>query len=201
MASEFDIFQAAASVYAESLLQLAVEAGRADEVGDELAALRDLWDANADFRSLMSSAAIDDDARRESITRAFQGRVSDLTLNLMRVLNDKRRSMILPLVCDAFRHRLDAHMARTEVQVVTAAPLDDRRRESIRREVKRLSGKDAILRERVEPDVLGGLRLQIDDRLFDFTIRRRLADLRLALHNAMEAHLLRTGTARFVTEG
>ncbi len=201
MASEFDIFREAAGVYAESLLQLAIEASKAEAIGEELAGLRALWDAEPDFRNLMSSAAIDIDARRESILKAFEGRVSDLVLNLMLVLNDKRRSMILPFVCDAFQAKLDEHMNRVVAHVGTALPLEDAHREIIRREVKRISGRDAILHERVEPELLGGMRLLVGDRLFDYTIRRRLKDMRLALHDAMEAQLLRTGTSRLVTEG
>ncbi|MCG8406487.1 MAG: ATP synthase F1 subunit delta [Phycisphaerales bacterium] len=200
MASEFDIAQSAASVYAESLLELANEAKQAEEIAQELSGLRALWDQEPAFSGMMSSAAIDDDARRESLKRAFgSGRVSPLVLNLMLVLNEKRRSMILPLVCDAFRHKLDAQIGREEVFVTTASPLEDPQREKIRDEVKRLTGQDAILVEKVDPEVLGSLKIQVGDRLYDMTLRRRLRDLRSGLLASTEDHL-RSGMDRFVTE-
>lgn len=200
MASEFDISQAAAAVYAESLLELANEAGQAEEIAQELSSLRELWNKEPAFAAMMSSAAIDDDARGESLRKAFgSGRLSPLVLNLMLVLNEKRRAMILPLVCDAFRHKLDKQIGREEVFVTTASPLEEKHREKIRAEVKRLTGHDAILVEHVDPEVLGSFKIQVGDRLYDMTLRRRLRDLRSRLLASTEDHM-RQGINRFVAE-
>ncbi|HWL93726.1 MAG TPA: ATP synthase F1 subunit delta [Phycisphaerae bacterium] len=200
MASELDTFTAAAQVYAESLLSLATEAGKADEIGQELAELKELWQREPAFANLMRSAAIDDDARREAIKKAFGGgRVSPLVLNTMLVLNDHRRSMILPMLCDAYRRKLDAAHGRRDAFVTTAAPLNEQQRETVRTQVKRLTNQDAILVEKVDPEVLGGIRIQVGDRLYDMTVSRRLRDLRAQLLASSDRHL-RAGMSRFVTE-
>ncbi len=201
MASDFDLSRAAASVYAESLLQLASEAGQADSIAEELSTLKRLWQAEPAFALMMSSVAIDDDARRESIRRVFgSGNISPMVLNLMLVMNDKRRSMILPSVCDAYRHKLDEQRGRDEVFVTTAVPLDDAQREKIRDEVKRLHDTEAILVETVEPSLLGGMMIHVGDRLYDITIRRRLRDMRAGLLASAERNL-REAASRFVLEG
>lgn len=200
MPSEFDITQAAAAVYAESLLQLAEDAGKADEIATQLADLKAFWRDQPDFAAMMSSAAIDDDARRVSIQRAFgAAKVDPLILNLMLVLNDKRRAMIFPTVCDAYRRKLDEQRGRNEVFVTTAAPLDDEHRDRIRTEVKRLTGREAVINEEIDPEVLGGIRIQVSDQLYDMTLRRRLRDLRAGLLASIEGHM-RKGVSRFVTE-
>src|SRR5438046_1136421 len=99
MASDFEIFSAAGAIYAESLLDLAQKAGKADDFGAELEVLRELWRRDPGFVAMMSSAGIDETARRESIRKIFDGKVSPLVLNLLLVLNDKGRAMILPHVC------------------------------------------------------------------------------------------------------
>ncbi|MFQ5422999.1 MAG: ATP synthase F1 subunit delta [Phycisphaerae bacterium] len=201
MANDFDITRAAASVYAESLLELAEEAGQADSVGEELADLRRLWDADAAFARLMASAAIDDDARAMSIRKVFgEGHVSALVFKFLMVLNHKRRSMILPAVCDAYKHLLDANRGRGEVFVSSAVPLEDAHRASLKAQVQRLTGLELTLVEQVDPNLLGGLRIQVSDRVYDASVRRRLGNLRSELLSAVEKHLL-GGTSRFVTEG
>jgi len=201
MASDYDNARAAAAIYAEGLLDLAVEADAADQIGEELQQLKALWDAEADFAAMMSAAAIDDDARRQSIRKAFgDGRVHTLVLNLLLVLNDKRRPMILPFVCEAYRHKLDKKCGREEVFVTTATPLGDRHRQALRDEVKRLVGHEAILVESVSPKVLGGIRVQVADTLYDLTLHRRLRDMRAGLLASSDKHL-RGGASRFVTEG
>lgn len=200
MASEFDISQAAASIYADSLLQLADEAKQAEAIGAELADLASLWKSEPAFASMMRSAAIDDDARRGSLQKIFTGKLNPLTLNLLLVLNERGRSMILPSVCDAYRRRLAAKMNQQTVNVTTAVALDDAQRKQLAAEVRRLSGKEAVFFEKVEPDLLGGMTVQIGDRLYDTSVRRRLRRLRGDLLASVERTLLQ-GTARFVTEG
>ena len=200
MPSDFDISQAAAAVYAESLLQLANETGEAEAIGVQLQQLKELWKADPDFAAMMSSAAIDVGARRGSLRKAFGGgRVHRWVLNLLLVMNDKRRSMILPAVCAAYRRKLDRQLQREEVFVTSAVPLDDPQRARLREQIKRLTGHDADLSEAVDPHVLGGMRVQVGDRLYDMSVQRRLRDVRSALFAATEKHLL-AGVGRFVKE-
>ncbi len=201
MASDFDISQAAAAIYAESLLQLANEAGQAEEIGSELRELRQLWKDDPSFAAMMCAMAIDVGARRASLRRVFgSGRVSRLVLNLLLVMNDKRRSMILPKVCDAYRRKLDRQQGREAVYVTSVVPLNDDQRARLRSEVQRLTGREADLFEKVDPDALGGMMVQVADRLYDMSTRRRLRDMRAALMAAVERHLV-GGVSRFVTEG
>lgn len=201
MATDYNMSQAAAAIYAESLLQVADDAGKTADIGEELAELRKLWDDSPEFAAMMSSAAIDDDARRESIRKAFgDNRVSPMVLNTMLVLNDRWRAAIFPLVCDAFQAKLNERAGRETVQVASAVPLNDEQREKLKAEVKRLTGFDAILEERVDTALIGGLRVQVRDRLFDMSLRRRLRQIRTALH-ATSDQIIRGDTTRFVTEG
>ncbi|MBX3394848.1 MAG: ATP synthase F1 subunit delta [Phycisphaerae bacterium] len=201
MATELDTFIAAAQIYAESLLSLAKSEGKEDEIGRELADLKELWHREPAFASLMRSAAVDEDSRHTAIQKAFgNGRVSSLVLNLLLVLNKNRRAMILPWVCESYRRKLDRLHGREDVFVTTATPLSESQRESIRAQIKRLANRDAILIEKVDPDVLGGVTIQVGDRLYDMTIRSRLNALRAHLLASSDKHL-RAGTARFVTQG
>ncbi len=198
MATDFDISQAAASVYAESLIQLANEAGQAEEIGAELREIEALWNRDSSFSSMMSSAAIDLHARRASLRRIIGSkRVNRLVMNLLLVMNDKRRSMILPAVCAAYRRKLDRQLGIEEVHVTTAVALSDGQRTRLRDQIKRLTGHESDLFEEVDPDVLGGMTVQVADRLYDLSVRRRLRDMRGALLAAVERHLL-GGVSRFL---
>lgn len=201
MATDFDTTQAVSSVYAESILALAEERGMTDGVAEELAQLRELWGRDQQFVDLMTSSAIDQDARRESLRRVFgNGRVSPLMFDFLMVLNDKYRAYLLPAVCDAFVRQLNFKRGRREAFVTSAVPLDDPQRARLLGELRRLSRFEPILVERVDPDVLGGLKVQMGDYLFDASVAQRLQDYRDELKLAVQKYLLR-GEARFMTEG
>jgi len=202
MATDLDISQAASTVYAESLLSLVEEQGQAEAVADELLQLKALWDQDQQFVDLMSSSAIDEDDRRESIRKIFgNGRVSKLVFNLLMVLNDKHRAYLLSAVCDAFARKLNELRGRKEAYVTSAFPLDDPQRARLQAEIRRLAGVEPILVERVDPDVLGGLMVQVGDHLFDASAGRRLRDYRDELRRAVQKHLMGGGASRFITEG
>jgi F-type H+-transporting ATPase subunit delta len=200
MASDFEIFSAAGAIYAESLLELAQKAGKADEIGDELEGLREIWRKDPQFAAMMSSLAVDQSARRESIRKIFTGKVSTLVLNLLLVLNDKGRTVILPYVVDSYRKKLNEIMGRAVVRVTTVQPLDDNQRQRLAGEIKRRIGREAKFVESVDPELLGGLSVQVDDRIYDFSVRTRLEEMRKRLLNSGQRHLTE-GAARFVLEG
>lgn len=200
MASDFDTIQAAASVYADSLFQLADTGGKLDVIADQLNQIQELWQKDANFAAMMSAGAIDDDARRDMIRKAFQNRVDPLVLNLMLVLNDKHRSAILPHVCQIFRKKLDVKLGREEAFVTTAVALESEQRSRIEREIQRLTGLKAIIVEKVDPDILGGLKIQVADRVYDMTVRRRLREMRERLMTAGHVQLHKNAS-RFATEG
>jgi F-type H+-transporting ATPase subunit delta len=199
MPTDFDTTQTAAAIYADSLLDLATQAGQAESIADELSQLFDMWRTNAAFAAMMSSAAIDEDARRESIRRIFSGRVNKLVLNLLFVLNDKRRSMILPAVCRAYHKKLNQQLLRSEVFVTTAVAMDDTQRATLRQQIQRLIRREPVLVERVDPEILGGMTVQVADRVYDTSIRHRLRGIRRSLQDAIERQL-RSNKLRFVTE-
>lgn len=199
MATDFDISRAAARVYSQALLDLASEQGQADAVGEEMAALSALWDREPAFAALMSSAAIDEDARAASIKNVFAARVSPLVFNLLMVLNRKRRTMILRHVAESYRHLLDRMHGRDDVFVTSAIPLKDDQRKWL---VEWLRGKlkvEPVLVERVDPDILGGITIQAADRIVDVSVRKRIGDMRSALRAASDRRLREAGT-RFVKE-
>lgn len=197
MPSDFDTIQAASAVYAASLLDLASQAGRQAEIGEELADLRALWSREPQFAAMMSSPAIDADGRRGSIRRLFTGKLSDLTLNLLLVLNDKGRASILAAVCDKFRQLLEEQRGQREVYVTSAVALSDAQRASLKDAVRKLAGIEPLLVEEVSPDVLGGIRVRVGDQVIDRTVAARLRGLRTRLRDAADGHLHKKA---FVTE-
>jgi F-type H+-transporting ATPase subunit delta len=178
MTSELDISLEAAEIYAEALLELANERNLAEDIFDEFQSLVEYIQTDKEFRGFMSSFAVDDDDRRAVLQRVFKGRISEMLLNLMLVLNDHNRAGIVPLVFERFKKLYDEQLNRQDVELRSAAPLNDDQRAKIAAEVLRISGKQAVLLEEVDPSLLGGLIVQVGDRQFDGSLRTKLARLR-----------------------
>ena len=72
-----------------------------------------------------------------------------------------------------------------EVTAVTAAPLSDELRQKLQSKLSAISGKTIDLTCRVDPGILGGIRLNWDGKQLDGTVRRRLDDIRDILRNTV----------------
>ncbi len=178
MASDLDISLAAADIYAQALLELANERDVAEDLFEEFLSLVEFIESDEEFRGFMASFAVDDDDRREVLKRVFLGRISEMLLNLMLVLNDHNRAGIVKLVFGQFKKLYDEQLNREDVEVTSAVALTDDERAAIEAEVSGFTGKQAVLVEKVDPSILGGLVVQVGDRQFDASIRTQLARLR-----------------------
>ncbi|HEX4591686.1 MAG TPA: ATP synthase F1 subunit delta [Gemmataceae bacterium] len=171
-----------ARVYAEALLNAAEKAGKAEEIWEQLFALvgKPLRrsDSPADPVALLTSTAIPRGRRDEIIRVALEGKVDTLLLNTIFVLNDHQRLGILRPVAAVYHELMEVRARRVRVQVKSAVPLTDAEREQVKEMARQRLNLDPVLAESVDPSLLGGLRVQVGDRVIDATVRARLDSLK-----------------------
>lgn len=190
MASLSDTNIAVGRVYSDAILSLAEERGVADEILEELRGVTALLEQDATLRSYLSSPLVDVEERRQLLEAAFRGKVNDLLADALQVLNRKGRLRFLPAVAHAYERTLDQRRGRVEVQVTTAVALDEAQRQKIRSALERRLGMEPMLRESVDPALIGGIVFRIGDRKIDDSVATRLRTLSkaLAARTALEVH-------------
>lgn len=188
-----------ADLYASSLLAVANEAGQTDDVAEQLAEVAEYMERDPDFRAFMTAATVDDDVRRPVLDRWFRGRMNDLLLNLLHVINDRFRAEILPAVANRFRLLLEKQRGEIEVEARTAVPLADDLRDRLTAMLSEALRKQVILRPAVDSSLIGGIVIEIGDRRIDASLARRLAVVHEQLrHRASEE--VHQGTEYFLAE-
>lgn len=160
-------------VYAVAALELAEEAGRAEEVGQELAALAADLEADAETAAFFASPLVDEEQRRAALER-LRGTLSDLTVDTLQVMNGKGRLALVPALAAAYREELDRLRGRVDVTVSSARPLGDELRERLLAVVRERTGNEPRLEERVDSALLGGLVMRIGDRKIDASVAHQL---------------------------
>lgn len=181
MAEIKDVSDSIAQVYARSLIELASERGVVDEIEEEFSGLVSYIDADADFAAFLTSASVDDTARGRSLEKLFAGRMSELLLGTLQVLNTRGRCELIPAVYERYHHLLEVLRGQCEVQVTSAVPLSEGLLAQLEERLSAYIGKQALVVVDVDPDIIGGLVIRIEDQQIDASVRRRLAGLRGAL--------------------
>ncbi len=169
---------AVAGVYARSLLELALEQDRADEVEGELTAVAELVDASPELEGYLTSPLVGEEARTAAVEKAFRGATSDLLVDTLQVMSSKGRLGLLRQLAEAYRRENEARRGEVDVEVTSAIELSDELRQRIAAAAGRFAGRRARLVERVDPELLGGLVLQIGDRKIDGSLARQIHEAR-----------------------
>src|SRR6266540_2732976 len=155
-----------ARVYAEALFDEANARNQAREVLDELEALlNDVVRPNPETEAFFTSAAIGRERKAEVLRAALAGRVGELVLHFILVLNNHYRLDLLGVAVAVYRALLEQHTGQMRVQVRSAVPLDHDHQERLRGELRQGFSREPILEMRVDPDLLGGLVVQVGDWL------------------------------------
>lgn len=181
MAIAKDSSLAVGDVYAEALFEAARQQNQLDEVFDQLTELGAYMEREPEFGAFMIALTVDDDAREAVLDKLFRGRMNDLLLNALQVLNRRRRPDLLPALCEQFRKRMETHRNQIEVDVRTARPLPDDQRNELAGALRNRIGKEPILKIKVDESLLGGLIVQVGDKQLDMSISSRLAAMRQKL--------------------
>ena len=177
-----NVSQAAARVYAKALFDIGIESGTVGQIYDDLHAVYDALNGlDADLRTFFSLPQFRREDKRRILNMAFEGKVSRPVLGLLNVLVDKRRETLLDNIVEEFDRYRDQHEGRIRARVVTARKLDEDLLQALRSAIEQRTNKSVDLTEQVDPEVLGGLRVNVGDRVLDGTLRRSLQDMRRSL--------------------
>jgi len=176
-----------ATAYARSILELANERGEAEAVGQELEDLAKVVESDPSFENFLATPAVGEMERGRVIEKVFRGRVSELVLNSLLVLNRNGRLGLLRQVANAYADQLEEQLGKIEVDVFVAGRLTRDQLEQVRRSVSAALKKDAVVHQYVDESIIGGLVIRVEDRLLDASVRAQLRAVRRKLLAAKPA--------------
>jgi F-type H+-transporting ATPase subunit delta len=130
---------------------------------------------------LLANPAVPLEARSRVVAEALGERVSRPVRNLVLILLRRGRIELLPQVAAEFRRLDDARLGITPATATSAAPLEPDEVRALTARLEQLTGGRVDLDLQVDPGILGGLVVQVGDRLIDGSVRGRLERLRSRL--------------------
>ena len=116
---------------------------------------------------------------------SFGGRVHPYLLNFMKILTQKGYMRSFTDCCAAYRELYNEQNGILPVKVVTAVPLKQAQANRLQSKLNAMTGKQVRLENVIEPDCLGGVRLEYDGKRVDDTIRHRLDAVHSLLKNTI----------------
>ena len=173
--------------YAQALFELAEQGGIAgvSSVETDVKGLRALYAETADFRRLLTSPAFSqEDRSRGLLAIADAAGVTPLTRKFLGLLAANNRASALTAVAAAYERLAAAKRGVVSAEVTSAIALTEAQAANIASALRQALGRDPEITSRVDPAILGGLRVKVGSRLFDSSLRSRLDSMKFALKRA-----------------
>ncbi len=173
---------AAARRYARALFMLARDERRVHEVGQELDSLAALIDENRELRAALLTPLHPVKERKAVLAAiATQGELSPSVKNFYSYLIDQRRLVDYPGIHEEYQRLADEDAGLLTAEVISASPLDDRRKDRLRRALSERTGLEVQLDISVDETLIGGAIAKVGGMVFDGSLRAQLAQLRASL--------------------
>ncbi len=171
--------------YAQALFDLAVETNTLAVVEADLKSLDAMRAASADLRTLLSSPQFSaEDKARGLAAIAEKAQLGTTTRKFLGLLAANRRTLALGGIIKAFQRLAEARRGAVSAQVVTAIPLTEAQTASLAAALRTALGKDPQIETRVDPAILGGVKIRVGSRLYDASLKSKLDSLKFALKRA-----------------
>lgn len=164
--------------YAKALFQLAVEAGREEEVGQEVGRFAAAYSGTPLIR-VIGNRSLAARSRKTVVIRVAEAlELSSLATRFLSLLMDRDRMVFVPSIAARYRRLLDEAKGRVEARIVGASPLDSEMLEKLRTALEKISGKKVLLREETEPRLIGGVLIELEGKIYDGSVRSQLEKMK-----------------------
>lgn len=164
--------------YARALFEIALERKILSKVREEIHAFSALLEEHASLRNFFLSPEHPREAQKKVAEQALADRFSNVFFNFLLVLIDKRRQTLTREIVAAFEALYDRHIRKIRALAITAVPMDEATLGHLRVTLSKSLEMDMELQNRVEPEILGGLVVQVEGKILDGSVRQQLARLR-----------------------
>ncbi|MDY0001955.1 MAG: ATP synthase F1 subunit delta [Polyangia bacterium] len=169
-------------VYSQSMLEAVKPTGQIQQYVDDAERLRQWYVEQKRLRTVLEGPHIPERLKFSLVDKLFGGgRLPPLLYNLVRVLIDKKRILVLPEILTEFRLIGEEELGKLVATVTTAVPMDASSQRLLGQKLEMVTGNRFTVDFRVDPKVLGGVLVKYKDVIIDGTLRGRLRVLRARL--------------------
>lgn len=173
------------TVYGQALYDLAKSEALSSGILEQLAALNEAFSQEPDFLRLLAAPNVSKEERCGILDESFREAVHPYVLNFLKILSEKGYSRHFPDCVSAYRDLYNLDNGILPVKAVTAVPLSDAQSQKLSKKLSAITGKTVVLQNRVDPGILGGVRLDYDGRRLDDSVAHRLDAIRSTLSNTV----------------
>ncbi len=173
--------------YAVALLSAAVKANDLERVEAEVSALAEMLNRSPQLVKFLAQPLVPFSEKAQRLKQRLEGRVSPVTLNFLLTVVKHKRIEAFEHIIQVFIELVREYRSEVVAEVVSAVPLTDEEREMTVQRLQEITGKKVLLSEKVDPSIIGGMRIVVGDKLLDLSLKGHLERIRERLRQVFIA--------------
>ena len=164
--------------YAEALFELAVQGNETKETSEGLETVVSALLQTPDYRAMLASPAISKEERLNALDSAFRGQIPDILLAILRMMISRGHVSALNGMARDYEELARGYRGESVAVVTSAVPLKEAETVALRAKLEKKLSKTVIMQFRVDPELIGGIRVEVDGRVIDGSIRNKLDEIK-----------------------
>ena len=164
--------------YSKALFELARESGQEERIGDQL---ERFLSASTESRlgAVLSNPGFALDSRKKILLQVAKSiQLSSIIEHFLSLLLDRDRLAFVPAIIASYRHLLNQAKGRVDAKVTAAETLGSVVIENLRDSLSQLSGKEVILQQEANSELIGGLVVEFQGKIYDGSVRTQLEKMK-----------------------
>ena len=167
--------------YAQALFELATEKNTIESIKEELISVSGAIKEYPEFENLLFHPVINPFDKKVMLEGVFKGKISDVSLNFLKFLVDKKREALIQEISDLYTLMVNNLQRKVVAEVYTAVEIGSAELDLLRQKLESYLDKKVDLENHVDQNVLGGVLVKIGDRVIDGTLKTRFENMARSL--------------------
>ena len=168
------------SRYAEALFSLKRDSNTLEESQKEVKELKKVFEENPGFITLLASYNKTLDEKIEIIDKTLKG-VDEEIKTLIKIICQNHRAMYLIEIFDGFNSLVNEYRGVKEGLVYSTEKLSEKQLSSLNKKISEVEKMPTELRNIIDPSLIGGVKIVINDHIYDGSIKHHIEDMRTSL--------------------
>lgn len=167
--------------YAESLFDLAKEENKVTQYLDDIKLVGEVLDSDPQIVQFFNHVLIGNDKKIQLLDQSFKGNVDQYVLNFLKLLVQSRRIRYIDDIVKSYINLSNQYLGIEEGMIYTSYELTDQQIQDIEKAISQKENKKVTLKVSIDPSLLGGIKVQIANRIYDGTIKNKVEMLKKEL--------------------
>lgn len=169
--------EAMGEIYAQALIHVAQKQNVLAEVQEDVAGLAELLKSGGLIRDFVHAADVASDVQREILEKLFSGKIHQLTLETLKSMAARNRLMFIDGFIRGFQTIMNRQTGKIAVELIAASELSQDLIERLKAAVAKASGREPEFNTKIDPSLIGGVKVKVGDTLIDASVESQLAKI------------------------